>query len=153
MCLSVGICELAGCFTVCYGQLGAAPSSGLWRLSERWKAFCWRGDRTHQDWYKLMSKIDVLSASIWLTPRRILRPWCTDCVKPIVYRSTTLWDMLVACVSVLRVPSVLCPSVTFDSTNFISVHLYCLFPSLRRHKWNGVWEIPRKHIRHTRDYQ
>jgi len=75
VCLSVGIYELAGCCTVCYGQLGAAPSSGLWRLSERWKAFCWRGDRTHQDWYKLMSKIDVLPASTWLTPRRILIPW------------------------------------------------------------------------------
>ena len=66
--LSVGWCELVGCFTVCYGQLGAAPSSGLLRLSERWKAFGWCGDRTHQDWYKLMSKIDVLPANTWLTP-------------------------------------------------------------------------------------
>jgi hypothetical protein len=107
----------------------------------------------HQDWYKLMSKIDVLPANTWLTPLRILETWRTDCIKPTIYRFSTLWDLLFVCVFVLRVPSVLRPILIFDNTNFISVHLYCLFPSLRRRKWIDVWEIPRKHIRHTTDYQ
>jgi hypothetical protein len=153
VCLSVGIYELSGCFTVCYGQLGATPYSGLWRLSERWKASCWRGDKMHQDWYKLMSKIDVLPANTWLTPRRILETWCSDCVKPTIYCSSTLWDLLFVCVRVLRVPFVLLPILIFDNNNFISMHLYYFFPSMRRHKWTDVWEIPRKHVRHTTDHQ
>lgn len=126
----MSVCWYLWAFRVFYSLLWAAWNCAFFRVMaavRTMKKFCWRGDRTHQDWYKLMSKIDVLSASTWLTPRRILIHWCTDCVKPTIYRSSTSWDLLVACVSALRVSSVLRRILIFDNTNFISEHLYCFF--------------------------